>query len=136
MKLEEVQGKYPGSTTFTFGDSQVLCDRLLALVRSGAKTATCNSLRAFEEDGDPLPEPGRIDVALNWDGSPALAIRTLSVEMRRFSAVEESFALAEGENESLAGWRSDHQGFFERNGGFDPDMELVCERFELIEDFG
>ncbi len=31
--------------------------------------------------------------------------------------------------------RTDHQNYFERNGGFDPTMVLVCERFVLIEDF-
>ena len=33
----------------------------------------------------------------------------------------------------LADWRKGHQEYFERNGGFSPDMELVCERFKLVE---
>jgi hypothetical protein len=37
---------------------------------------------------------------------------------------------------NLSGWRRDHQAYFERNGGFDPEMLLVCERFRLVEDFG
>ncbi len=44
-------------------------------------------------------------------------------------------ALAEGEDEDLAGWRAGHRAYFERNGGFSPDMPLVWERFALIEDF-
>lgn len=47
---------------------------------------------------------------------------------------EEASALAEGENDSLAGWRADHREYLERNGGFDPNMMLVCERVRLIED--
>lgn len=82
-----------------------------------------------------MPIIGRRDLALNWDGTPALAIETLSIAVVRFCDVEESFALAEGENETLQGWRQDHQNYFERNGGFDPEMRLVCERFKLIEDF-
>ena len=50
--------------------------------------------------------------------------------------VGEEFALSEGENETLEGWRRDHQGWFERTCGFSPDMILVCERFRVIEDFG
>lgn len=122
------------STTFVFGDSQELCDQLLALVRAGKKTATCGALRDFGPDGEPLPQVGRRDTALNWDGTPALVIETVEVSMKRFCEVDESFALDEGENDSLAGWREDHRQYFQRNGGFDPQMMLVCERFRLIHD--
>lgn len=135
MRLSEVQEKYPGSATFTFGDSEELCNELLSLIRLGKKTATCGALREFESEGDEMPVVGRRDIALNWDGTPALAIETLSVAFVRYCDVEESFALAEGENETLQGWRRDHRNYFERNGGFDPEMMLVCERFKLIEDF-
>ena len=125
----------PGISTFTFGDSRSLCDRLLRLVRAGAKTATCDALAAFEAGGEAMPITGRRDVALNWDGSPALTIETTAVEIARFCDVDESFALAEGENDDLAGWRRDHQAYFERNGCFSPEMELVLERFELVYEF-
>lgn len=116
---------------FKFGDSRELCDRLLALVRSGAKTATCGALRDFEA-GEPMPEVGRRDIALDWDGKPALMIETTEVTICRFRDVPEDFALAEGEGDVEA-WRLGHIDFFARNGGFDPDMELVCERFRLVE---
>ena len=105
------------------------------LVRLGRKTATCEALRNFGSDGEAMPVVGRRDVALNWDGSPALLIETLEVTQRRFCDVDESFALAEGENDDLEGWRRDHQEYFERNGGFDPKMMLVCERFRLVHDY-
>ena len=82
-----------------------------------------------------MPITGRQDVALNWDGSPALTIETTAVEIARFCDVDENFALAEGENDDLAGWRRDHQAYFERNGCFSPEMELVLERFELVYEF-
>lgn len=135
MRLEEVKKRYPEAETFKFGDSQKLSEELLALVRSGKKTATCGALTYFGEGGEAMPVVGRQDIALHWDGSPALVIETVSVEQRRFCDVAEDFALAEGENESLEGWRSDHQAYFERNGGFDPEMMLVCERFKLVEVF-
>lgn len=136
MSVETLRQKFPGAETFTFGDSQELCDQRLALVRSGVKTATCGALRDFGDGGEAMPVVGRRDIALNWDGSPALVIETVEVSVMRFRDVPESFALAEGENEDHAGWQRDHMAYFERNGGFDPAMELVCERFKVIEDLG
>lgn len=135
LALNAARVRYPGAETFTFGDSRALCDRLLSLVRSGAKTATCGALRDFHAEGEVLPIAGRRDIALDWDGGPALVIETREVTIRRFCDVDEDFALAEGEDASLAGWQAGHRAFFERNGGWSEDMELVCERFRLIEDF-
>lgn len=132
--LEEVRARYPEAETFTFGDSRELCDELLALVRSGVKTATCGALRDFEAEGEALPVMGRRDIALDWDGNPALVIETVEVAQRRFCDVEADFALAEGEDEDLAGWQAGHRRYFERNGGWDAEMMLVCERFRLVED--
>ena len=122
-KMEQVR--------FKFGDLRELCDRLLDLVRSGAKTASCGALRDFEA-GEAMPEVGRRDVALDWDGKPALLIETVEVTIQRFRDVPEDFALAEGEGD-FEEWKRGHIAYFTRNGGYDPDMLLVCERFRLIE---
>ncbi|WP_323763397.1 ASCH domain-containing protein [Marinovum sp.] len=135
MNLEQAKARYPGATTFTFGDSAALCTELLALVRSGRKTATCGALREFQEGGETLPELGRRDIALDWAGRPALVIETLDLRQCRFDEVEADFAMAEGESADLPGWQRDHRAYFERNGGWSPDMLLVCERFRLVEDF-
>lgn len=116
---------------FKFGDLRELCDRLLDLVRSGAKTASCGALRDFEA-GEAMPEVGRRDLALDWDGKPALLIETVEVTILRFRDVPEDFALAEGEGD-FEEWKRGHIAYFTRNGGYDPDMLLVCERFRLIE---
>ncbi|WP_172293733.1 ASCH domain-containing protein [Pseudoruegeria sp. HB172150] len=134
MTLDEALARYPGAETFRFGDSAELCAELLALVRAGRKTATCGALRDFQADGEAMPEPGRKDISLTWDGVPALVIETVEVTIRRYCDVDAGFALAEGENETLEGWQEDHRRYFERNGGWDPEMELVCERFRLVED--
>ena len=136
VTLDSLKARYPDAETFTFGDGPTLCAELLSLVRSGRKTATCEALRSFVDGGEAMPEVGHRDIALNWDGTPALVIETTEVTIRRFSEVDESFALAEGETEDLAGWQQGHQTYFARNGDFDPDMELVCERFRLVEDLG
>ena len=135
-RLDALKARYPGAETFTFGDSRALCDDLLARVRSSRKTATCGALRDYETEGEALPVPGRRDIALDWDGAPALVIETTSVETVAYRDVDADFALAEGENDDLAGWQADHRAYFERNGGWAPDMMLVCERFRLVEDLG
>jgi uncharacterized protein YhfF len=136
MTLDEALARYPGAVTFAFGDNRALCDELLALVRAGRKTATCGAARDFGPKGEPLPVPGRRDIALDWDGTPALVIETVEVTHRLFREVDAAFALAEGENDDLAGWQRDHRVYFERNGGWSEDMPLVCERFRLVEDLG
>ena len=135
MRSTYIAEKYPNSETFRFGDNEQLCSELIHLVLTGKKTATCGALRDFENGNEVMPTVGRVDIVLNWDGTPALAIRTKSVEIIRYNEVTEAFALREGENESLAEWKEDHKIYFERNGGFDPQMKLVCEQFELIEIF-
>ena len=133
--INEIQARYPGSKTFVFGDGPELNRLLLDLVRSGKKTATCTALRDIEDGTEAMPKVGRRDLSLNWDGSPALVIETLSIEIVSFRNVSEAFALAEGENTTLAGWQRDHRNYFARNGGFDADMKVVCERFRVVEDF-
>lgn len=133
MTLDEALARHPGAVAFRFGDGEALCEALLELVREGRKTATCGALRDYEADGEALPCPGRRDVVLHWDGRPALVIETVEVTRRRFRDVDEAFALAEGEDDSLEGWRRGHRAFFARNGGWDNGMMLVCERFRLIE---
>jgi len=132
--LDTLLDRYPDAETFVFGDSPEMSARLVALVRDGRKTASCGALRDYIESDDPMPEVGRQDIVLNWDGTPALVIETVEVTIRRFADVPEDFALAEGENDTREGWAEDHKQFFERNGGWSDNMELVCERFKVIED--
>ena len=133
-EMEDLNQTYPGAGNFTFGDNEGLCNDLLALVRSGAKRATCERLSEFDADPNARPKVGRCDIAMNWDGTPALVIRTVQVDEVAFKDVTEEMALAEGENDDLAGWRRDHEDYFTRNGGFDPNMMLLFEHFELVED--
>ena len=124
---------YENAVTFQFGDSPELADELLALVLAGTKTATCGALRDFNEQ-EPVPEAGRRDVVLDGSGRPACVIETLSVLIQCFDQVDEAFALAEGEGPYEA-WRDAHIAYFDRNGGYAPDLVLVCERFRVVEVF-
>ena len=126
---------YPDAIPFKFGDGPELCERLIEAVRSGKKRATCGALIEYQEEEEPIPEVGSQELALHWDGTPALIFENEAVDLVPFSDVTEEFALAEGENDSLEGWRQGHREFFERTCGFDPDMILVCQRFRVIKDF-
>ncbi|KAF0676451.1 ASCH domain-containing protein [Profundibacterium mesophilum] len=130
---EDLQDTYPGAGTFRFGTSRVACRRLNEMVRRGTKTANVALLSDFGGDLDALPRAGRADIAVDWDGAPALVIRTTAVETVRFCDVTEEMALAEGEAASLEEWRRLRR---ESLGGeaLDAAAELVFERFELIED--
>ena len=132
--LEAAKARFPEAHTFQFGDGPELSAALLALVRAGEKTATCGALRDFDPVHEPLPTPGKVDIALTWDGCPSVAIETLSVEIMRFCDISEDFALAEGEGD-YDQWRQGHEAYFARNGGFSADMMIVCERFKVVEVF-
>jgi uncharacterized protein YhfF len=131
--IDAIKRRYPGAVTFRFGDNAALCTELTSLVRSGKKVATCGAKHQYET-GEPMPKPGRRDIALDWAGKPVLVIETLEVIECAFSAVTEEMALAEGEDETLEGWRAGHRRYFERNGGFSEEMTVVWERFILVED--
>ena len=103
VTLEEAKERYPDAETFKFGDNRALCDELLSLVRLGKKQATCGALQDFEDEKEPMPVVGRRDIALDWDGFPALVIETTEVTIRRFCDVDADFALSEGEDETLEG---------------------------------
>lgn len=120
---------------FSFGDSPELADELLSLVLTGAKRATCGAYRDYlVPEAPPLPQVGRYDVVLDGQGNPACIIETTEVTIKRFCDVDEEFALSEGEGPYEA-WKAGHIAYFSRNGGYSPDMELVCERFNLIHVF-
>ncbi|AOT08842.1 ASCH domain-containing protein [Pseudoalteromonas luteoviolacea] len=135
MSPSKIKAKYPDAVTCKFGDSQGLCDELTALIVSGAKVATCDALSAYELGEEAIPDIGQVYIVETWQDKPVAVIKIVKVDITRFESVDEAFALAEGENTDLAGWRKDHQAYFERNGGFAPDMELVCEYFEVVEIF-
>ncbi len=121
-----------------FGDSPSLKDELLALVLSGRKRAATTLVREMEAQGHPEPKLGAYSVILDGSDEPAAVIRTVALRHVRFSEVDEGHALLEGEGDmTLETYRREHARYFRRVGerlgfDFDPDMEVVLERFELV----
>lgn len=126
----------------TYGDSPELSRELLALIRSGAKRAGTSLLWACEADGDPIPEPGAIEIVVDHLGAPALVTRLTRVTVLPFDEVDAEYAATEGEGDgSLADWRKGHWAFFSRECrriGREPvpSMPVVCCVFELLADVG
>ncbi len=133
--LQEIIDANPEAETFRFGDNAKLSAEILGLVRAGTKTATCEAMRAYTKEGDALPVVGRRDVALNWDGTPGVMIETVEVTTRRFDEMDEEFVAAMGEFRDLAQWRKIYRAYFARTGGVSDDLEVMCERFKVVEDY-
>lgn len=125
--------RYPGAVKGEYGDTEALCDRLVRLICDGTKRATCSARRDYAQDGSDLPQAGQVEIVLNWDESPAAVLRVTEVTLTPFQDVSAAFALDEGEDATLESWRRGHRAFFERNGGWSPEMILVCQRFTLLE---
>lgn len=134
--LDDLLQRYQGAQTFAFGDTPELIAQLTALVRSGAKRATCTALADVEAGRETMPVVGRCDIALGPDGAPALMIQTKELQRTTWAQMTEEMALAEGEDETLDAWRAGHRAYYTRQGIFAEDMVLVWERFAVIEDFG
>ncbi len=131
--IEDLQDTYPGAGTFKLGHNVESSAELIALVRAKTKHAECAALFEFGGDMTSMPKVGRCDIIANWDGTPAVVIKTTSVKTLSFDKVTERMALAEGEHETLAQWRNAREKHFKKNGGFKPEMMLVFEFFDVVE---
>lgn len=121
-----------------FCDNEKDADACARLVLSGMKRATSPSLWSFEQAGEPLPEPGDLNIVTDWNGHAVCVIRTTGVQVLPFSAATAWHASMEGEGDgSLAWWRDAHWAYYqrEREGSGDvpgPDMPIVFQVFERV----
>ena len=135
-KLEELKNIYPDALVWQFGDSPELADELVQLVLSGLNPATCSSIASFQhayKRGE-APYVGSYNIILNGAGQPMCVIRTLKMQVIRFNEMTRELASKEGEGDlSLEYWQEGHKRYFEREGSYSEEMELIFEEFELIE---
>ncbi len=121
-----------------YGDSPLLSESLLALIRSGRKRAGTGLLWGYEHDGDHIANPGEIEIIVDHLNRPALVTRVLRSEIVPFNEVTAEYAAIEGEGDgSLEYWRTGHWAFFSRECrriGREPEetMPVICCVFELL----
>lgn len=118
---------YEGLKTFKFGDSIELADRLAALVVAGVKTGTCSAAVH-----GPDAEIGERQICLDGTGTPVCEIETIDMQTLPFAAVTPEMAALEGEGDlSYRYWREAHEAYYEREGTWAPDMEVIFETFRV-----
>lgn len=135
-KLDELKSIYPGALAWHFGDSPALADELVQLVLSGIKTATCCSAASFQREYErgEAPSVGSYNIILDGTGQPVCVIQTVRMQVIRFCEMTSELASKEGEGDlSLEYWKEGHIRYFEREGTYSEEMELVFEEFELTE---
>ena len=116
----------------------VEADLLARLVASGEKTATASAYPLYELENESLPVTGAYSVILDSKDHAVCIIQTKNVYVVPFSEVTAEHAYKEGEGDkSLNFWRKAHEKFFteclnEAGLKFTPDMEVVCEEFEVV----
>lgn len=134
VALQAALARWPGAQGYRPGDSAALNAEILALMRSGRKRASCEAWAVFDEGHEALPVVGRVDIVLDWDGAPALATRTLEVLRVPFAEMTGEMAAEQGEFTDLAHWRRGYEAYLTRSGRFAPDVAMMLERFEVVED--
>jgi len=118
--------------TWSFGVTPEQADELLELVLTGVKTATASAYADYEAQDEPLPHAGSLSIVLDSRGVPRALLQTTAVEVRAFDEVDAEHAYLEGEGDrTLDYWRRAHRKFFSADRHFDPQMQVVLERFEL-----
>jgi uncharacterized protein YhfF len=128
VTLAAALAKYAGAFPYPVGDSEALNAQILDLMRSGVKTGTCDAWAIYEDGTEDLPIVGRVYIAF--------ATRTLVVERIAFDQMDEARVAQQGEFRDLAHWRLGYEAYLTRAGRFAPDVDLMFERFEIVEDFG
>jgi uncharacterized protein YhfF len=129
-----------------FADPGPLRDQLTAAALSGAKTTTASLLVDFETEGEPLPQPGQVDVLLDSAERPVALVETLSCRVTRLADVDDQHAIDEGEGYAdAAAFRVAHERFWnsylddvraklgDPTFALDDDTPVVLERFRIVE---
>ncbi|MDR0219676.1 MAG: ASCH domain-containing protein [Enterobacteriaceae bacterium] len=131
--IEIVQNKYQTAGNWLFGDSPEMQDSLADLVFKGIKTATSCSFASYQQSGSNI-SIGNKHLVLNSQNKPICTVRIIALHLITFSEMTTELAWKEGEGDrSVKHWQQEHQSFFEREGVFFPEMEVVVIEFEVID---
>jgi len=115
-----------------------ITNKLIELYLAGKKSAGSGLVEDFEVVGDPLPKIGHYWIVLDSDKQPKLILKTIRVEIHKFTEVPEYVAIAEGEGDlSLEYWKKSHTKFYEPNLAswnlkHIDDSNVITEFFETV----
>ena len=126
---------------YTFGNPEwaTYHDQLIDLVLKGEKQATTHLEIDFDMNSIRRREVGDYWVVLNQSLEPACLIQVTDIEIKRFSEVDVSLAIREGEGDlSLAHWAKVHEDYYMQQCKslgveFQEELLVVVEGFKLIE---
>jgi uncharacterized protein YhfF len=132
VELPTIEFAFPGE----------LRDRLIAAIKSGAKTSTSSLLREYQVEDQAIPVAGFRGAVIDSTGERIFIIETTRVNIVELRDVPLSHAVAEGEGyKSVADWREGHARFWqspEMRAALGSDFQLddtslvVLERFKVI----
>ena len=122
---------------FHFELTEDLSNELLKLVLDGKKKATSSSLKAYEIEGEIIPQMGDLSIVTDWEGNPRCEIETKEVTIIPFKDITYDICKREGEDECIETWRDGHRRFFEKESKelgyeFSEDLLVIFEDFEVV----
>ncbi len=122
-----------GLFAFAFGDTPEVAEESLAQIIAGRKTAAFAPLRDLGPTGhEPLPAAGERYVILDSAGEPGALIEETAIFQCKAHELTDDF-LHDCGADDVAAWMARHIAFIDRWGGWSDDLELVCDRFKLVE---
>lgn len=120
-----------------FGPPGPLRDQLVRLILDGQKTATSSLVSDYEIEGEPLPEPGELELLLDSNDRGVAILETTAVNIVPLGSIPPSHVTAEGEGHtSVADWRRYHEEFWAANsstGQLDDCTLVVMQEFQVVE---
>ncbi len=134
---------YSDLPTAEFGFPGPVRDLLVGAILDGRKVSTTGLVIEYENDQEPLPQPGKLSVVIDSSHHPVAVIETTSMLVVPLRRVDLAHALDEGEGyTTVAEWRAAHETFWHgdemRTALGDPSFSVtdttlvVLERFRLV----
>lgn len=121
-----------------FCDNQKDADECAQLVLQGIKRATSPSKWWHEATGEPIAQPGDLNIVTDWAGNALCIIETVHVDVTPFNEISADYAYLEGEGDkSLTYWKEMHWAYYHRELAQTdytptPQMPIVCETFKVV----
>jgi uncharacterized protein YhfF len=135
--LNETNRPNQNYTAWHFELTELLANKLAALVVEGKKKATASSLFMFEGGVEPMPQVGDLSVITDWNGEPQCVIETTSIQIIPFKDITFELASLEGEDDHLESWREGHIRYYTKvcesvGKEFTWEMPVEFEQFKVV----